>query len=163
MAAHGLLDGGRAHVLAAADDEVGLAADHAQHACRVDLDDVARQHPAIRREERAVGAVVAVVAATAERSLAARLTAPRRGHVDCIVVEEPHLHRIDHPPRAAEPHVARVAQRRARERARLVRAVELEHARAGPLLEGRRARVGDSLAAREEDAQAAEVRVRERG
>ncbi len=150
---HRRLHHGRADVLSAADDDVRGAPDHAQHARGVELGDVAREHPAVLGEELRVRVRIVPVARAHQRTAAARLAAPRGRDVAALAVEQAHRHLGDHEARGAQAHVARVAQRRARERAGLVRAVELEHARAGALLERRGARVGHCLATGEQHAQ----------
>ena len=79
MAAHRVLDGGGADILAAADNEIALAAGHAQIALGMDRDDVVHQQPAIGRVELLVGRRIIVIAAAEDRALAARLAGARIG------------------------------------------------------------------------------------
>ena len=73
------------------------------------------------------------------------------------------MHLGDHLARGAQSLLLRVVGCRARQRAGLVRAVELQHVRAGAILELLRPFVRDHLAAREHDPQRREVVVVDRG
>ena len=143
VAADLVLDLRRADVLAAADDEVGRPADDREVAVVVDPHDVADEHPAVRRVQLGVGRRIVEVAAGQQRALAPRLA----------VAEQPHVHRLDDPARRAQPVLAVVPGGRAAERAGLVRTVELEHERAGALLELGGPALGHRLAAGEHDPQ----------
>ena len=63
--------------------------------------------------------------------------APGVGDVAPVVVEQAHVHLGDDPARGLEPVLAVVAHRGAAQRAGLVGAVELQHPRAGDVLEAR--------------------------
>ena len=108
-------NGGR-DVLAAADDEVGRAAAHAQHAVgvagRIDGDDVAGAHPAVGRDERGVRLGVVPVAEAGDRAAARGDAGPaRRGDVGAGVgIEEPHVHRRQRVAGGVQAHVVVVAR-----------------------------------------------------
>jgi hypothetical protein len=106
---------------------------------------------------------VVVVPLGEQGAPACGLAAALCGDVTPLVVEESHLHLVDDVACAPQTDVPRVAQRRPAQRPCLVRTVELQHGRAGLLLEGCRAVVGHGLAAREQDPQGAEVASGERG
>ncbi len=151
------LDGGGADVLAAADDQVRDAPGEPQVAVVADRREVAAQHPAVVRQQLAVGGGVLVVAERSGRAAARNLAgAAARGHVALAVVQ-PDVHARDRPAGGAEAMLAIVAHARDADRAVLVRAVELQHLGAGRVLEAGGGLGGDGLAAGEDRAQRAEV------
>ena len=103
---------------------------------------------------------VVVPVAEAQRRALARGHARTAGRRDVGVgvgVEQPHVHLGDHAARGAQPLLLRVVGRRADSAPVSLRAVELQHARAGALLELARALVRHHLAAGEQDAQRRQV------
>ena len=101
-----------------------------------------------------------VPVAEAERRTLARGHARAAGRGDVGVgvgIEQAHVHLGDHAARGAQAQLGRIVGRRRRQRAGLVAAVELEHRRAGALLELACPLVRHHLAAREHHAQRREV------
>src|SRR5262249_6872301 len=147
-----------AEVLAAADDDVGRSTDDSEVAVRVDLTDVADAHPAVVREQSVVGGRVVEVAEARRRTATDGIAGHTGGRdVAAGLVEQPPAHRGVALPRGAEAVFAVVPHGRAAGRAGLVRAVELQHARAGHLFEPRGALARHGLAACEHATQRSQV------
>ena len=142
-----------AHVLAAADDEVGCATHHREPSVVVDGDDVAHEHPAIGREQLGVGLVVFVVARTHRRAIAGgnAFTAIAFDALTFWRVEA-HVHLGNDAASSRQSMLAIVGESRTRQHAGLVGAVEVHHHGAGALFELERPRVGNGFAAGEHHA-----------